>query len=150
VNDIYVVDADFRYGLSPDMRDALDNGITLAFDVEVEIRQPRRYLWDPLVMRSVQRLRLEYHALSRTYLVSNDTTRTRQSFPTLDEALLELGHMRGAAISETRHLPENGGYTGRIRVRLDVDALPAPLRPIAYLSPDWHLSSSWRQWEVKP
>ncbi|MGQ0658833.1 MAG: DUF4390 domain-containing protein [Chromatiales bacterium] len=149
VNDIFVVNAAIRYELGDDMRGALENGISLAFDVQIELTEPRKMLWDPVTVRTVQRLRLQYHALSETYVVTNVTTRTRRSFPSLREALLDMGDMRDVAVSETRHLNADTTYRGRIRVTLDVEALPPPLRPVAYLSPHWHLRSAWRRWEVK-
>lgn len=148
VNDIFVVDATIRYELGDDMRDALENGIALAFDVHIELTEPRRVLWDPVAVRTAQRLRLEYHALSETYVVTNLTTRTRRNFRSLEEALLDLGDMRDVAVSEMRHLDTDASYRGRVRVTLDVEALPPPLRPIAYLSPQWDLRSAWRSWEV--
>ena len=150
VNEIHVVDATVSYALSDDMKAALENGIPLIFDVEIEVSEQRKYLWDPEVVRTVQRLRLQYHALSRTYVVTNDTTHTRQSLPALSEALTYMGDLRGLAISETRHLNAGVQFRGRIRVILDVEALPPPLRPVAYLSPNWHLRSKWQDWILQP
>lgn len=149
VNGIYVVDSTIHIGLSEDMRNALNNGVALTFLVEVEIHAPRRYLWDALIVRSTQRLMLEYHALTGGYVVNNESTHTRRSFPTLDEALRELGELRDMAVSEERYLPAGIQCTGRLRVSLDVESLPPPLRPIAYLSPEWYLRSDWRRWTVE-
>ncbi len=149
VNGIYVVDSSIHIGLSEDMRNALNNGVALAFLVEVEIHAPRRYLWDALIVRSTQRLTLEYHALTGGYVVNNESTHTRRSFPSLDEALTGLGELRGMAVSEERFLPAKTSCSGRLRISLDVESLPPPLRPIAYLSPEWHLRSAWRRWTVE-
>jgi hypothetical protein len=150
VNGIYVVDSTIHFGLSEDMRNALDSGVSLSFLIEVEIHTPRRYMWDELVVRSAQRLTLEYHALTGGYVVNNQSTHTRRSFPSMDEALEALGDLRGMAVSEERFLPANMPFAGRLRVSLDVESLPPPLRPIAYLSPDWHLRSDWHRWTVEP
>jgi hypothetical protein len=150
VNGMYVVDATARFDLTEDMRGALDNGIALAYDVEVEIYQQRPWLWDELVERSVQRVVLEYRALSGTYTVRNLTTRSSESFHSLNEALNRLGNLSGLVISEQQSLPKPGPYSGRIRLSLDVQSLPSPLRPIAYVSPEWPLHSDWREWTVTP
>jgi hypothetical protein len=150
VNGIYVVDSTIHFGLSADMRNALNSGVALSFLIEVEIHTPRRYMWDELVVRSAQRLTLEYHALTGGYVITNQSTHTRRSFQTIDEALEALGDLRGMAVSEERFLPASTTFTGRLRVSLDVESLPPPLRPIAYLSPDWHLRSDWQRWTVEP
>lgn len=150
VNDIYVVDADITYELSEEAREALDHGVPLSFTVEIEFKERRDYLWDEVVASNTQRLRLEYHALSRSYLVSNLTTRTRRSFPTLEDALKGMGEMREVAVSERRFLRAGAPEEGRIRALLDIEALPAPLRPAAYLSPQWRLRSKWKRWTITP
>ena len=53
-------------------------------------------------------------------------------FPFLDQGLLIAGER----------------YEGALRVLLDLEALPAPLRLFAYLSDDWRLSSEWRTWPL--
>jgi hypothetical protein len=40
-------------------------------------------------------------------------------------------------------------YVLDVRVSLDIESLPAPLRPVAYTSLDWHLNSGWTTWTVK-
>jgi hypothetical protein len=148
-NGMYIVDASVRFVLTDDMRDALNSGIALIYDVEVEIRSTGDWLWDDVVARSVQRISLEYHSLSGTYVVSNTTSKLRRSFRDLDEALQALGDLSNLAISEERHLPRPGPYRARMRIGLDLQTLPAPLRPIAYLSPSWPLHSDWFEWTVK-
>ncbi|MBS1173864.1 MAG: hypothetical protein H6R12_2694 [Proteobacteria bacterium] len=41
-------------------------------------------------------------------------------------------------------------YRVEMRVALDIESLPLPLRPRAYLSPDWNLSSEWSRWRLRP
>jgi hypothetical protein len=40
-------------------------------------------------------------------------------------------------------------YVVRVRARLDVEALPSPLRPLAYLTAPWQLDSDWYQWPLR-
>ena len=39
-------------------------------------------------------------------------------------------------------------YEGALRAWLDIEALPAPLRLLAYLSDDWPLTSEWYTWPL--
>ncbi|MCI0653725.1 MAG: DUF4390 domain-containing protein [Methylococcaceae bacterium] len=32
---------------------------------------------------------------------------------------------------------------------LDIESLPLPLRSIAYLIPQWHISSGWHTWSLQ-
>ena len=41
-------------------------------------------------------------------------------------------------------------YTlGLNEVYVDIEALPAPLRPVAYLSSPWRLTSEWYEWPLE-
>jgi hypothetical protein len=150
VNDVYMVDATIHYQFSQRAIEALANGIALTLIVEIEVRQRRAYLWDPKVATISQRFRLEHHALSKQYVVTNLITDMRRNFPSLDEAIAILGKIEGVPIIEQRLLNPDRSYQARIRARLDIEALPALLQPIAYFSSDWYLSSPWYTWEIKP
>jgi hypothetical protein len=41
-------------------------------------------------------------------------------------------------------------YTAAVRLRLDTSLLPKPLQIDALGSRDWHLSSEWYRWTLKP
>ena len=45
-------------------------------------------------------------------------------------------------------LNENIDYMARIRFYIDIDSLPSPMRPRAYFSSDWNISSNWHEWEI--
>ena len=45
-------------------------------------------------------------------------------------------------------LAAQGEYLVRMRAHLDIETLPAPLRPVAYTSPSWHLNSGWTTWTI--
>ena len=149
-NDIYVIDADVDYVLNKELMRAVDAGVPLTFEVEAGFTHERKYLWDETVAGVVQRMRLEYHALSKQYLVSNLSTQTQQSFPTLEDALRKLGEIRRMAIVEKRFIKPASSYKAKIHVALEIEALPAPMRPLAYLSLDWRFRSNWYKWTFVP
>jgi hypothetical protein len=146
VNEIYSVTAQVQYRLSPEARDALANGVVLAVDVEVEIKRHRKRLWDPLVGRVVRTYRLKRHELSDQYVVIDVTAERSRSFDSLDAALEALGQSDPIPVVDRPALEVGAKHYARVRARLDVEALPAPLRLLAYVRPAWHLSSGWHRW----
>ena len=50
---------------------------------------------------------------------------------------------------DAAHAARQAVVTGN-PVRAEIEALPAPLRPIAYVSPSWRLSSGWYEWVFVP
>lgn len=150
VNDMYAVAAGVEYRFSPEVLGALDSGIRLTVRVEVEIRQSRRFVWDPVVARVVRSYRLQRHELAKQYVVEDTTTGQRRNFPTLDAAIEALGHGTPVPVVDHSRLEPGTAYYARVRASLDIDALPAPLRPVAFLSPSWRLASDWLERDIAP
>lgn len=145
---VYLLDADIRYPLSRAAREALANSVPLTFVLQMQVRRERRWLWDVTVATLEQRFRLQYHALARQYVVTNLNSGTLQSFPTLDAATGFMGRIRGFPLLDRSLLEPGERYQAWLRAELDIQSLPAPLRPVAYLSGDWRLSSEWATWPL--
>jgi hypothetical protein len=148
-NGVLMLDARIHYSLSNKALEALYNGVPLTLELDIRVLRQRRYLWDEEVARLRQRYRLRYHPLTEQYLVKNLNTDNQQSYETLEAALGALGHIEDFPMLDKRLLDSNERYTAQLRVGLDIESLPAPLRPLAYLSPSWRLSSDWYSWPLE-
>lgn len=145
---VYRLSAQIEYRFSVTALDALQNGVPLVVEIEMEVRRRRPWLWDETVYALSQRFQLEYHTLSRQYLVSNLNSGERRGFPTRAAALHFMGKINNFPLLDRSLLPEGERYEGALRARLDLESLPAPLRLFAYLSEDWRLQSEWRTWPL--
>jgi len=146
---LYRLDANLHLALSAAAREALENGLPLTILIRMQVLRPRHYLWDQVIAEIVQRFRLRYHALARRYVLENLNTDEQHSFPTLEQALLRLGTLRRFPLIDTHLLEPEATYLARIRVELDIEALPTPMRVMAYLSRDWRLDSDWYEWRLQ-
>lgn len=147
--DIYFMDAQLGYDLSQAALDALDSGVPLTFELEVEIYTPRKWLWNKSVLRFSHRYQVVYHALSQQYIVTNINSGIQNSYSRRNTALLSMGRINDAPLVEKKALPETDAVMVRLRVSLQIEALPAPMRPWAYINSDWLLASEWFKWELK-
>mgnify|MGYP001232452370 FL=1 len=145
---VYRLNARIDYRFSPPALEALQNGVPLIVELEMEVRRRRAWVWDETVYALTQRFRLEYHALSRQYLVRNLNSGERRGFPTQSGALGFMGQLKDFPLLDQGLLTPGERYDGALRVLLDREALPAPLRLVAYLSDDWRLSSEWYTWPL--
>jgi hypothetical protein len=149
VDGVYHLNAGIRYELSPSLTDALHNGVALVFEVQVDVHRVRPWWVDAHVASLSQRYRLEYHALSRLYLVTHLNTGVQQSFFRFSSVLAFLGDLEAVPLLDATLLDEAGDYEGRLRARLAVDALPLPLRIRAFLSSEWSPESHWYTWSLR-
>tara|TARA_Y100000588_G_scaffold337620_1_gene379212 strand:+ start:329 stop:772 length:444 start_codon:yes stop_codon:yes gene_type:complete len=146
---VYLLDTDIAVTLSEETIDALDNGVPLTMVVDMDIVQRRNLVWDKQVARLSARNELSIHALSQKYVVRNLNSDAATSYKSLGEALLALGSLENIPVLDSHLLDDSKKYYLKLRARLDIAALPSPLRPIAYLRSLWRRSSNWSTWPLE-
>lgn len=146
---VYLMDATVNYDLNESVLEALNHGIQLQFDVHVEVRRERSWLWDETIKTVILSYQLEHQPLSNNYLITNLTTGEREQLQDMDEALKYLGTIRDFPLIEQAALDPEAAYNCIIMSELKIRTLPLPLQPLAYISPKWHLTSQWYEWVVR-
>lgn len=142
-----ILTAQLKFDLSEEALKALEHGVAIDIVIEMEALRQRRWLWDKTVVKHSERFSLERQALSNHYLVTHNYQ--RQSFLSLHEALDYIGHIRDYPLLKTEQLKSEHQYQGRLRAWLDIESLPAPMRPTAHISSHWHIASTWHEWPIE-
>ena len=145
----YVVDARIDFAFSEDNLEAMRNGVALTVIVDIEVRRERGQWWDETLAARQLRYRIETAVLTGRYRVRN-VGGVARNYRSLEEMTESLGRVESVPIIARELLSAGARYAARIRARLDIEALPSPLRPIAYLSPQWRLNTGWFEWRVVP
>ena len=149
VGESYQVDAYIEYNFDDEVLTALAHGIALRLDIYIKVKRERNWLWDPVVRDETLSFQLERHALSDHYLLTDLNLNQKEQFQYLDEALRSLGSINDHFLFDSSTIDANATYIGFIKSELDIESLPPPMRPIAYISPQWQAESSWYEWLVK-
>jgi hypothetical protein len=147
--DIYVLSADIVYQLSEKAKEALQNGVPLFWDIQVRLLQHRDVLWNKTLVDTAIRYRIQYHALLNMYRVRNEVNGDIYNFSTLSAALDLMSAIRDFPLLKSIEIAPEKQYLFALRVNFDREALPLPLRPTAYIDPQWYLSSDWTLWPLK-
>jgi hypothetical protein len=145
----YTLNADIQFHFSKEALKALEHGIALQIDIEIQAKQNRKWLWDKKIRNKIFSQRLEYQPLSEQYLVTDLNTGNKHHFRSFQYALEFLGSINDYPFMEPAALQQDKTYTALLRVSLNTESLPAPLRLSAYISSDWQLSSPWFKWTIK-
>jgi hypothetical protein len=145
----YVLDADIAYRLPPKVIKTVQNGIPLVWVLRVQVYRQRDYFWDERCADVSRRYLVRYHALMNVYQVKDETRGEANYFSTLPAALEAIGTLRDMPLPELHVLSNNDRYRARLKMQLDREALPLPLRPLSYIRSDWYLSSDWYSWSVQ-
>lgn len=131
--------------LSPAALDALEHGVGLV--LVVTTRTSRRL--GPIARLDEARdypLEIRYLPLSRHWQLREPVIDRVQSFPRRWMLMEALGERRRFETGLTRGQLGEADWQVQVRVRLDRNALPAPMHLPAWLSPQWRLSSRWHTW----
>lgn len=141
------------YVLTDKVEEALGKGIPLNIVIDIYLNSERAIIWDKNVSRWQLLNIIRYHALSGQYLITTETpdegNSQAESFTSLQEALEYMGTIDLAELSIPPELLQgDNNYRIEFRTYLDIATLPAPLRPVAYTSPAWHLNTGWTTWAV--
>jgi hypothetical protein len=146
-DDGYAVVVEYNIELSPRLEEAINKGVALFFNFELELARPRWYWFDEKSVEIAQTYRLSYHALTRQYRLSAGTL--YQSFSSLGEALRLLSRPRALPIERSRVKPGET-YVASVRMRLDVNQLPKPFQLSALTNREWTLDSDWKKFPFRP
>lgn len=147
---VYQLRAHIDYRLSEEVLRALNNGVPITLRLDIEVKRVRHWWLNATVATLEQRYQLTYHAFSEQYLVRNLNSDALYTYPTLGMAIDALGTVRGLPLLDAKFIQPDNEYQVELRSSLDIEALPAPLRPIAYITPAWRLSSDWHTCSLKP
>ena len=144
---VFMLHARVEYPVSPVIRGALRDGVTLTFDLEARVDRDRRYWVSSNIVDLTLRRELNYHAVSDRYVVKDTKSGDQLSFPTLDEALDYLGRVDAWPILVEPQL-DGGIYSISVRAGMRRGHLPASLRAILFWTDDWARVSEWYTWSL--
>lgn len=153
-NGVYLLDADISFVFSEDALDAIENGVPVTIVLEMQVLRERSFVWDNLwwdknVAQLEAKLRIETRPLSNNYLLKNLNSGETQVFGSFTELVVGLGKIRDFPLLDEHLIGDEDRYYLRLRALLDIESLPSPMRPLAYLSSLWRLQSDWYEWPIE-
>lgn len=148
---VYLLNAQVDYTFSEEAQRALQSGIPLILLMDIEVEELRGWWWwNDEVARLQQGYLLIYHALTRKYIINNLNSGAQQNHKSFAAAIQSLGKIEALPLIDKGLIEEDERYQINLRVYLDIESLPPPMRPLAWLSAEWHLSSDWYSWPLQP
>ena len=132
--------------------EALSKGIPIDVVIEINMVKHRRWWRSAIVTDTVLRRRIQFHALSRQYRVTGlNKHEPAESFGSLSQALVHAGTLEAFIMPLTakKEIEPDARYLLQLRARLDIEALPMLMRPLAYTMPSWRLSTGWTEWPIE-
>ncbi|MBT8087887.1 MAG: DUF4390 domain-containing protein [Gammaproteobacteria bacterium] len=150
INDgVHELDARLQLVLSSEALAALESGVTLTIELQLQLIRVRRWFVDDAQAELAVRYELEYRPLSQRYIVKNLNSGERDSYATLYSALSSLGRIQALPVIDDALLQPGREYTIRLRAMLNTQQYPATLRLLFFWRGQWQLQSEWFEWSLE-
>lgn len=146
----YVMSGSVVFTFSQEALEALDNGVPLTIVTHIQVRRSDAWMWEDSLLDLQLRRAIRYRPLSKRYEVYQLPGTGGREFVTREAAIRALGEIADLRLVEQKNLDPERAYEVQMKVFLDIEELPLPLRPMAYLAPSWKLSSGWKKWPLTP
>ena len=143
---VHSLDARLQLVLSSEALAALESGVTLTIEMQIQVIRVKRFLVDSIDAALAVRYELEYRPLSQRYIVKNLNSGDQDSFATLYSALNTLGRVQALPVIDDELLLPDRKYRVRLRAMLNTQQYPAPLRLLFFWRGQWQLQSEWFEW----
>ena len=129
------------YALGATVTEALENGVSLVISQTAHLERARWWWRNALVVDQQRRYRLQYHAMSRRYVLTRLSNGESRSFRSLDALLARLGNVEGWPLLPRDQLNPRANYRVGFVSALELEALPRLLRTVALVDSEWKLRS---------
>ncbi|HEY6515546.1 MAG TPA: DUF4390 domain-containing protein [Steroidobacteraceae bacterium] len=136
-----------QYPLNPAIQKALQDGVTLTFDLEARVDRVRHLWFDANVVDLTFQRELAYHVVTDRFVVRDVRSGDEKSFDTLKEALAYLGKVEAWPVLVEPQL-DGGRYIISVRAGVRRGKLPASLRALLFWTDDWQRVSKWYSWSL--
>ena len=149
IGGVHMLDARLQLVLSSEALNALNSGVPLTIELQMQLIRKRRLYLDAMDAELAVRFELEYRPLSQRYIVRNLNSGDQDSFATLYSALNNLGRIQRLPVIDESLLAAGKEYRARVRALLATEQYSAPLRLLFFWRDEWQLKSEWYEWNLE-
>ena len=149
VDGVHTLDARLQLVLSSEALAALESGVTLTIELQLQVIRLRRLIPDDVEAELAVRYELAYSPVTQRYIVRNLNSGNQDSFATLYSALNSLGRVQGLPLIDDALLAAEREYRVRLRAMLNTERYPAALRVLFFWRGQWQLQSEWFEWPLE-
>ena len=147
---VYHMNARIDLPISDAVRRGLAEGVPLGLELDLSLKRVRQLLPNSTVAELTQRYRLQYNAVSGSYIVRNVNSGQQVSLATVDAAIGHLSEVRSLPVLDKALIAADRRYEANLRAKIDFGSVPFSLRLLMFWVSDWHRESDWYAWTFQP
>ena len=142
-----VINARLIEGFTPDIEEAVENGIPLTFIFKAELRQANSLWNDTLISSNTIKHVIKYNSLKQVYRFTETGKGVKRKIATRNKLksrkmMLTLSNI---PIASARRLSSNEKYYIRIKANLETDSFWFPFNELLFFLPFNNFNSAWAE-----
>jgi len=145
---LYQLNATISYQLTPYLEQALLNGVLLKSSLQIGLSRHRSWWWNESRLLHAINFQLQYHALSRHFLLTRLDTGERWNYRVMAAALRKMGDVKDFRLSQLPEAIAAGDHFVFVSARLSPATLRLPLRIQSLFSDQYSIRSGVRSWPL--
>lgn len=128
---------------------AVQNGLPLPLIIQIEVLNPNSWWFDESMVLVEQRYQIHYLPLLDAVQLENINAGSNSTYSSIEHALEKIGVIIDYPLLDREHFILADDTYARIRMKIDIDSLPKPLRTQTILGGSWNIKSDWKEWVLK-
>lgn len=145
---LLLLDSTIEIELPKYINKAIDQGFAVPLMFEVEVLKYSKYWLDEKLLSLKQQYQLHYLPMLSSYAIFDVNANQRLYFNNRQEAVRYLKVIYAYPMFDITNINQSGRVYVRMRVGIDVDELPLPLKSSSLWNNDWGLQSDWFEWKI--
>ena len=142
-----VINARLIEGFTPDIEEAVENGIPLTFTFEAELRQANPLWNDTLISSNTIKHVIKYNSLKQVYRFTETGKGVKRKIATRNKLksrkmMLTLSNI---PIASARRILSNKKYYVRIKASLETDSFWFPFNELFFFLPFNNFNTAWAE-----
>lgn len=127
--------------------EAIESGFDLPVSIEFQVLEYRFWWFNRNLVRKERLYILSYNVLLDQYSVTDSQLGLNRHFSTLEDAVSQLTVLLNEPLVSNSEI-QDGSFIARVRIGIDEESLPIPLKSSSFWNREWSLSSGWVEKEL--
>jgi hypothetical protein len=130
-------------GFKTDMEAAILAGVPTFFTLQINVHQPRSYVWDKKIISQEIKRTIKYDNLKKTFSIFTNGNTVPNIFPDFESAQKAMADFNGIIVVPLNSLVKGNNYYVEMKIKIDKVRLPLRMEYILFFVSYWDFETTW-------
>jgi hypothetical protein len=130
-------------GFKTEMESAILAGVPSIFTLQLEVYQPRSYIWDKKIVSYEIKRTIKYDNLKKTFSIFTNGNKDPVVLPDFESAQKAMADFSGIIVTPLQALIKGARYYLKIKIKIDKVRLPLHMEYVLFFVSYWDFETDW-------